>query len=258
MARQDAAAPSNTKPIALVLILAVLFPSDSISASSPIASGGASKVLVARRFVRQSDGRVTPAPLDSTAFETDSLLASFRPKSETFAMSCLRSNLPPIPEHSEPHLATLFYAYGGVEAAQRQLEEWVEWHSQDPVHFNDLGNVLRVKGESTRAMDCFRHALYLKADFVPAYINLGNVLHIVGQLEEAVQEYQTALLLDAENPLLLYSLGRAYAGLGMDKEAVDVFEKVVGITPDFPLASEHLLKLRAKRRTHQSLPKRRL
>ena len=31
---------------------------------------------------------------------------------------------------SEPHLATLFYAYGGVEAAQRQLEEWVEWHSQ--------------------------------------------------------------------------------------------------------------------------------
>ena len=53
MARQDAAAPSNTKPIALVLILAVLFPSDSISASSPIASGGASKVLVARRFVRQ-------------------------------------------------------------------------------------------------------------------------------------------------------------------------------------------------------------
>ena len=53
MARQDAAALSNTKPIPLVLILAVLFPSDSISASSPIASGGASKVLVARRFVRQ-------------------------------------------------------------------------------------------------------------------------------------------------------------------------------------------------------------
>ena len=45
----------------------------------------------------------------------------------------------------------------------------------------------RLPGESTRAMDCFRHALYLKADFVPAYINLGNVLHIVGQLEEAVQ-----------------------------------------------------------------------
>ena len=28
------------------------------------------------------------------------------------------------------------------------------------------------------------------------------------------------------------------------QEAVDVFEKVVGITPDFPLASEHLLKVR--------------
>ena len=77
--------------------------------------GGRLSVASVSSMFSQPDGRVAAAPLDSTAFESDGcadkyylgvyciaqfhyfrLLASFRPKSDTYAMSCLRNNFPPI------------------------------------------------------------------------------------------------------------------------------------------------------------------
>ena len=51
----------------------------------------------------------------------------------------------------------------------------------------------KEKGQLALALENYRHAVQLKADFVDGYINLAAALVQAGELEQAITAYRTAL-----------------------------------------------------------------
>ncbi len=69
-------------------------------------------------------------------------------------------------------LATCLWIVGRWQAAIPLFEQYVEMAPEDPRGWNNLGVVLREKGEVKRAMECYREALRLDPEFQIAEMNL--------------------------------------------------------------------------------------
>jgi tetratricopeptide (TPR) repeat protein len=80
-----------------------------------------------------------------------------------------------------------------------------------PAH-NNLGVVLKVKGDWDRAQEHFRLALQLDPGSAPAHCNLGVMRAFRGDLAEATEHFQEALRLDPQCALAHYHLGVVLLG----------------------------------------------
>ena len=69
-------------------------------------------------------------------------------------------------------MATSLWKVGRWQAAIPMLEEYVEIVPDDPRGWNNLGVVLRERGEVKRAIECYQRALQLDPDFEEARQNL--------------------------------------------------------------------------------------
>ena len=59
--------------------------------------------------------------------------------------------------------------------------------------YSNLGNVFKERGQLREALEHYRHAVYLKPDFIDGYINLAAALVASGDMDGAVQAYSNAL-----------------------------------------------------------------
>lgn len=94
---------------------------------------------------------------------------------------------------------------------------------------NNLGAMLKERGEFDEAIACERQALHDNPRFMEAHNNLANALTAKGRLEEAESELQTALQLNSSNPTVLGNLSDVYfrqgklgAALAADAEAIKI------------------------------------
>jgi tetratricopeptide (TPR) repeat protein len=85
---------------------------------------------------------------------------------------------------------------------------------------NNLGVVLKQRGESEQAIACHRQALRDNPRFMEAHNNLGDVLSTTCNWQEAETEFFSALQLSPSNSDVLGSLADNYFRQGKIREAL--------------------------------------
>jgi tetratricopeptide (TPR) repeat protein len=92
---------------------------------------------------------------------------------------------------------------------------------------NNLGIILKQRGELDEAAKCYRRALSENPRFMKAHYNLGNVFGVQSRLDEAEREFEAAHQLQPSNAGVLGNLseiyfeqGRIGKALAADAEAI--------------------------------------
>jgi tetratricopeptide (TPR) repeat protein len=158
--------------------------------------------------------------------------------------------------------------FGDFAAAGKEQERVCELLPQSPAAFYKAGVLLVRQNVMDRAAEQFKHALALRADYVPALNELGLILanqqkvaeaeqcflnaiqinpgymesHINlgftkqsggGQMAEALSQYQLAARLQPEGPAAYFSKGVASASERRSADAVKLFQTAVWMNPSF-------------------------
>lgn len=119
---------------------------------------------------------------------------------------------------------------------------------------NNLGNVLKKKGQLDAALDHFRQAAYLKPDAARIQVNIGDVLAALQQSDAALPHYHKALELDPGYLKGVVNLGNLLYGQGHLDEALRYYRQAVEINPHFAEAHNNLgSALVQKRQLRQAL-----
>ncbi|MBI2825873.1 MAG: tetratricopeptide repeat protein [Planctomycetia bacterium] len=138
------------------------------------------------------------------------------------------------------HLETL----GRQEEAFEMARQAVHLNPREPSVHSNLGSLLvkmADRGSSpeeqlAEAEACYREALRLQPNFVPAINGLGSALLLDHKLEEAMEQFERALSIDSKDP---FDRPRALCGIGVVMrernrwaEAEDSFELALYYDPD--------------------------
>jgi len=93
---------------------------------------------------------------------------------------------------------------------------------------NNLGVVLRERGERDAAVEHYRRALELRPEYPEAHNNMGIARSAEGRHQEALASFGEALRLRPANPEALANMAVALTALGRHREAVETMELAVG------------------------------
>lgn len=109
---------------------------------------------------------------------------------------------------------------------------WMTW--------NNLGVVLREKGQTSEAAADFRQALQLNPDFAEAHNNLGMDFARAGDVTDAIAEYQRAIRIEPGFAEAENNLGNALLSSGHFRESAAWYERALRSQPDLAEAENGL------------------
>jgi len=210
--------------------------SPSLSHRSLLICWALTTVHSANHFVMQ-DGKIVQK--EDAANDLDAL-ESFH--TEYDALDGIK-NRAKLPEFPEPPVAIIFKNYGSIDKALDYLKRVTREDPDNVNHFNDLGNVWRVKGHTTLAVDCFRKCLSLDPRNTDALLNLAVVLINTGYPQDAERLLRTALEMVPLSVLHHFTLGNALVARGLPDAAAKSFRRALALQPDFVLAQNRLIEL---------------
>jgi Tfp pilus assembly protein PilF len=128
-------------------------------------------------------------------------------------------------------LAQGYFREGKYELCRLVLENARAVDPKDPVTHNALGTALLRLKQRPAAIESFKSAASLRADFAEAHNNYGAMLVETGDYDTAVKELEAAVSAAPQMLAARLNLGNAYRGhLDMAK-AKEQYEKVVAIDP---------------------------
>lgn len=107
---------------------------------------------------------------------------------------------------------------------------------------NNWGAALNRIDQPKLAIERLQQALRLKPDFAMAHNNLGSAMELLGQLPEAIQQYQVAIEVQPDFAIAYYNLGRALDNSARAPDAMQNYRQALLLKPDFPEA-EYFLAL---------------
>jgi tetratricopeptide (TPR) repeat protein len=120
---------------------------------------------------------------------------------------------------------------------------WRDTLTKDPdscLAQNNLGVILRGRGELTEARQHYEQAVRIAPDYFEAHNNLGNVLLQLGDAPAAIEEFGRALQIQPNQPETRYNLGNALLQLGKLANAITEYETALRIRPDYAEAHNNL------------------
>eukprot|EP00795_Rhopilema_esculentum_P006793 gene6793-12366_t len=139
-------------------------------------------------------------------------------------------------EFDEPNLVDI---ESGLKEAMIQGENKV-------VLFNQVGNFLRIKGDTYHSIECFRSALAIAPNNADVLLNLARVLHNLKYLDDAITLTQRSLDLqpaDHNSWLQHFTMGEILKSRGDIEEAKVHFRNALDLNPSFIPAELHLRDL---------------
>lgn len=136
------------------------------------------------------------------------------------------------------NLGNLLRERGELEAARVQLEAALQIRPGLVKAHNNLASVLRDLRRPQEALPHYRRAVELQPDYGNAHNNLGSLLRELGRPEEALPHLLRAVQIDPESYDARNNLGMTLRDLRRMPEAVTEFERALRLKPD--LAPAHL------------------
>jgi tetratricopeptide (TPR) repeat protein len=141
-----------------------------------------------------------------------------------------------------PVLYELHYHLGIAYTRLKQYplaEQHYQTATQQPIldrlklgAYNNLGNLLKGKGDLFNAQKTYQTCLEIDANFAIGHYNLGMTLKAKGELEPALTHYQTAIQLDPNYAdayqnlgVVLLKLGRVAEGLQAFRQAIELHQR---------------------------------
>jgi tetratricopeptide (TPR) repeat protein len=106
------------------------------------------------------------------------------------------------------------------------------YHLSVALLHTSLANALARKGLTDEAMEHYRKAVQLRADFADAHFNLASLLAEKGQIAEAIAEYEKAIALPPEDSTSHVALARLFLKTGRVSDALVHFRRALEIAPD--------------------------
>ena len=110
-----------------------------------------------------------------------------------------------------------------------------------PDFHNNLGCLLRERGQLVYAVAAFRRAIELRPDYSEAWNNIGAAHQDRDELTRAIDCYRRALQLRPEYPEALSNLAGALESAGRAAEALEVRRRLVALRPTDAAAHADLL-----------------
>ena len=99
--------------------------------------------------------------------------------------------------------------------------------------YNNMGIALKEKGDLEAAIGSFKQALKSKPDFAEVYNNMGIALKDRGSLEAAIDSYKQALKIKPDYAEVYYNMGIALKGKDDLEAAIYSYEQALKIKPDY-------------------------
>ena len=96
----------------------------------------------------------------------------------------------------------------------------------------NLGLCLLKLGQRKLAIDAFKSAIEMDANFAIAWLNLGNSLRKEGNYQESLVATQRVLEIDPNNPDAFYEHGMTHKSMGNLNQAVTSYNRSLEINPD--------------------------
>lgn len=134
-------------------------------------------------------------------------------------------------------------ANGQLQEAYNFLKSATKTHVRLPSSsstWNDLGLTAHQRGDRALAIDCYRHAVTAKPDFVDGWFNLGATLQEDGQSDQAFAAYDEVVLLDPLHAKGWCNMGVLCFECADYEQAVYCCEQAVTAKPDYGKAWDNL------------------
>lgn len=129
-------------------------------------------------------------------------------------------------------LAARTYAQGHVYRDLESLWRHVIAHNPGSwMAWNNLGGVLRGRGELAEARAMFERSVELNPRNAAALRNLGELLDAQGRDDEALALFERAIRIEPTNALAINELGELYRDAGDTQRAAELFEQAVKANP---------------------------
>lgn len=132
------------------------------------------------------------------------------------------------------------HAGGRAEEAVSLLRMAITLNPGQPLYHNNLGELLRLQGQTDLAMASLDEAIRLNPNYAEARSNRGNLLRQLGRGEDAVAEYRAALKLKPDFVDAMNNLGAALLDQKDHAGAAEVLKKAVKLNPDVGMAQRNL------------------
>ncbi len=158
-------------------------------------------------------------------------IACFQTDDAATAMALLEAAIEQQPDFADAHnnLGNVLKARGDfirAEAAYRRAIEVAPTYFD--AHFN-LGIVLEAMGRPGEARDAYARALDMQPDFLPAYLNTGNSLKALGKFDEALEYYRWVLAAEPRNVDAVNNMGAVYYELTRFDDAESTYRDALAI-----------------------------
>lgn len=93
--------------------------------------------------------------------------------------------------------------------------------------------MLQDRGRLEEALDCYRQAVALDAEFPVALFNMAVVLQSLGRLDEALASLRRVDALQPDHPEVLFNLGNLLRDQGKAAEALACYRRALELQPAF-------------------------
>lgn len=146
------------------------------------------------------------------------------------------------PDHADAlHLLGLIAYHQGDYPNATDLIMAALNRRESEIFYGNLGNALAARGMRAAAMESFRQAVALKADYVPAHNNLGNMWRDEGQFARAVECFETVIALQPDYAEAHNNLANALVDMGELDAAIGAYRRAIALKPDLLEARSNLL-----------------
>lgn len=129
--------------------------------------------------------------------------------------------------------AVALYATGDLTKALEQYLEEQKYNAEDPVLYNNIGNIYRDQSKFENAVTSYKKAIELNKQLTNAYINLANLyIYSMDKLEDGIKVYKDAIKESPESIEIYLLLANTYEQAGEAKNAKEVFTQVLAKDPN--------------------------
>lgn len=136
------------------------------------------------------------------------------------------------------NLGNLLRERGELDGARQHLEAALRVRPDLLKAHNNLANILRDQRKPQEALTHYRQALALDEKYFEAHNNLASLLRTLGDKDGAFRHGMRAIQLNPENADARNNLGMILRDLGRPREAIAEFERAVRLAPG--MAPAHL------------------
>jgi len=146
------------------------------------------------------------------------------------------------PELAAAHdnLGLMLRSRGELAEAEASHRRAAEAKPDHPDAYSHLGVVLFRQNRRDEAIECYRRAIALKPDHAEAHNNLGAALLAQGNLDEAVESHRRAVAAKPDYVEAYNNLALALKQLGRSEEAAESLRRAIAVRPSYAPAYANL------------------